>query len=300
MAMTHLLRMPDDAGTPAFAAAVGRSTAIGSAPGLASAVYEGWVRHRRHSPHPYAFRYRVAMLYIDLAEVDRLFEGRWLWSARRRNVAEFRRSDYFGDSALSLDEAIRRHVETRTGTRPGGPIRLLTHLRNFGAAFNPVSFYYCYAEDGSTLQAIVAEITNTPWKERHAYVLAVASAQQNGSALRWEFGKAFHVSPFMPMQRDYAWRFTAPGDSLRVHMDVCRPLTDNAPDSRAIAAPVREFDATLVLQRRPISAGNLARVLLRYPLMTARIVAAIHWQALRIYLRGNPVYDHPGKADRKR
>jgi hypothetical protein len=220
------------------------------------------------------------MLYLDLDEVDRLFAGRWLWSAGRRNLAEFRRSDYLGDPGVALAEAVRQRVRAETGNAPRGPIRLLTHLRYFGHCFNPVSFYYCYAEDGKTLEAIVAEITNTPWKERHCYVLPVASAQPRGHALAWTFAKEFHVSPFLPLQRGYAWRLTAPADALRVHMDVCN-------------GDACEVDATLVLERRPVNAANLARVLLRFPAMTLRIVAAIHWQALLLWLRRNPVYDHP-------
>jgi len=251
-----------------------------------SAVYEGWVRHRRHWPHAHEFRYKICMLYLDLDEVDRLFADRWLWSAGGRNLAEFRRTDYLGDPRLPLAEAVRERVRAETGKAPRGPIRLLTHLRYFGHCFNPVSFYYCYAEDGKTLETIVAEITNTPWKERHSYVLPVASAQQHGRAFGWSFAKAFHVSPFLPMQRGYAWRLTAPADALRVHMDVC-------------AGDACEVDATLVLERRPVNAGNLARVLLRFPAMTLRIVAAIHWQALRLWLRRNPVYDHPSLSSGK-
>jgi len=257
----------------------------------ASAIYEGSVRHRRHVPHANAFRYRMYMLYLDLAEVEALLRPRWLWSHDRRNAAEFRRSDYFGDPLRPLDACIRERVALDTGHAPRGPIRLLTHLRYFGFAFNPVSFYYCYAEDGTTLEAILAEITNTPWKERHAYVLPADAAERCGSALRWSFDKAFHVSPFVPMRRMYSWRFTPPGETLRVHMDVLDP---------AAGAEARELDATLVLRRHAFTAGNLARVLARHPFMTAKVVAAIHWQALRIRLRGNPVYDHPGPEEAQR
>jgi uncharacterized protein len=245
-----------------------------------SCIYEGWVRHRRHAPHAHAFRYRMYFLFLDLAELDRVFARRWLWSVNRRNVAEFRRSDYLGDPSVPLDAAVRARIRQVSGRAPTGPIRLLTHLRTCGHCFNPVSLYYCYADDGVTLDTIVAEITNTPWKERHSYVLPVAGAERHGAALRWDFRKAFHVSPFMPMQRDYAWRFTAPDAALRVHMDV-------------LDGAMRDFDATLVLERRPLTGMNLARALLRFPALTLRVVAAIHWQAFLIFLRRNPVYSHP-------
>jgi DUF1365 family protein len=247
---------------------------------LACAVYEGVVRHRRLVPHPHAFQYRMAQLYLDLDEIDRAFAQRWLWSAGRHNVAQFRRSDYLGPAELTLAEAVRRRVQQATGHRPLGPIRLLTHLRYFGYVFNPVSFYYCYDCDGVTLIAIVAEITNTPWKERHAYVLPIETALALGGALYWSFPKTFHVSPFMPMAREYAWRLTTPGANLLVHMDVLH-------EGR------REFDATLALKRRPLSSASLARVLWRYPLMTVQVVGGIHWQALRLWVKRNPIHNHP-------
>lgn len=255
---------------------------MSSAPvtGIASAMYEGNVRHRRHGPRPHEFGYRMAQLLLDLDEVDTLFADRWFWSSNGRNLAEFRRSDYFGPSDVPLAEAVRDRIQASTGIRPGGPIRMLSHLRYGGFVFNPVSFYYCYAGDGQRLDYVVAEITNTPWKERHAYVLPVAEAQPRGRAWHWDFAKAFHVSPFIGMQRQYRWSFTAPDADLRVHMDVLR-------DGE------REFDATLSLQRLPLDGHALARVLWRYPLMTVQVVGAIHWQALRLWLKRIPVHDHP-------
>ncbi len=252
---------------------------------LASAVYEGIVHHRRYGPRAHQFKYRMAQLFLDLDELDGVFADRWFWSVNRRNLAEFRRSDYLGPAGRPLGDAVRDCVAGALGRRPTGPIRLLTHLRFAGHGFNPVSFYYCYAADGARVEYIVAEITNTPWHERHAYVLAAQSAQQRGAALQWTFEKAFHVSPFIPMDRTYEWRLSSPGERLNVHMGVLR---EGEP----------EFDADLALRREPLNAASLSRVLLRFPLMTTQVVTAIYWNALRLWLKGTPVHSHPSIAAR--
>jgi DUF1365 family protein len=253
-----------------------------------SAIYFGQVRHRRTGPVEHAFRYRMFMLYLDLAELPRVFQGRWLWSTRRPALARFRREDHFGDPARPLDACVRDLVARETGRRPGGPVRLLTNLRYFGYVFNPVSFYYCFDENDTRVETIVAEVTNTPWGERHCYVLPQALNEGRGDTGRFRPRKVMHVSPFMPMDVDYDWRFGTPGGRLSVHME-------NARAGRKI------FDATLVLQREEIRAGVLARALAGYPLITLKIIAAIHWQALKLWLKGAPVHDHPAKAaDRRR
>jgi len=250
-----------------------------------SAIYEGWVRHRRFRPAEHDFRYRMFQLYLDLDELPGLFDGRWLWSLDRTNLAQVRRSDYFGNPAIPLATAVRNRVQAETGTRPTGPIRLLTNGRYFGVLMNPVSFYYGFADDGLTLEWILAEITNTPWGERHAYLLPVAAATTSGRALHWELAKEFHVSPFIPMDRTYQWAFTVPGETLHVHMDV----TDG---------DEREFDATLSLDRRVFSANTLASSLARYPLHTAKVAAAIYWQAARLWFKRVPLQPHPKLLNR--
>jgi uncharacterized protein len=233
------------------------------------------------------------MMYIDLAELPHLFDGAPGWSARRRALAWFKRSDYLLPHSVPLDRAVRDLVEERTGARPLGPIRLLTHLRYFGYCMNPVSFYYCFDTGGEILQTIVAEITNTPWGERHQYVLRAeahpvgahpADASKVGtnpiSLTRFDFAKDFHVSPFMPMQMRYLWSFNRPSRRLFVNM---RNLSAGAP----------VFTATLSLCEEPVTPTALLRALACYPFMTLRVIAAIHWQALRLWAKRTPSYAHP-------
>ena len=241
-----------------------------------SCIYQGQVWHRRLTPRHHEFQYRLYMLYLDLAELPALFDAYWLWSARGLNLAWFRASDHYSEGQAPLDTAIRNLVLAHCGRRPDGPIRLLTQLRCFGYYMNPVCFYYCWDRSDHSVEFIVAEVSNTPWGERHWYVLQAAS-----DTLQFNSPKAFHVSPFMPMQQDYRWRFNPPGEMLSVNIE-------NYQDD------VRIFQAGLQLQSQQINSVNLRRVLLSHPFMTGKIVAAIYWQALRLWLKRTPVFDHPG------
>jgi DUF1365 family protein len=248
-----------------------------------SCLYRGWVRHRRLESAQHEFRYRLCLLYLDLEELPGALDGYWLWSARRPAPVRWHRADHHGEAGKPLDGSIRDLVEARGGRRPRGPIRLLTQPRYFGYGFNPVSFYYCYEEDGSTLEAIVAEINNTPWGEQHCYVLPARANAGTARKLRFRFGKDFHVSPFLPMDMDYDWRFTTPHERLLVHMENWR-------DERLA------FDATMTLEREPLGSAALARALLAYPFMTGKVAGAIYWQALRLWLKRVPFFTHPEKT----
>lgn len=248
-----------------------------------SCIYSGQLEHHRRTPVAHAFRHRLFMVYLDLDELPEVFDRRWLWSARRPALAWFRRRDHFGDPSQPLADCVRERVQAQLGFTPGGPVRVLTHLRYLGHCFNPVSIYYCFDGPGERVEAMVLEVTNTPWKECHCYVLAPESTE--AGSCRFRFGKDFHVSPFLPMDLDYDWTFAPPGDALKVRMSARR-------DGR------RVFGASLAMRRQPLSGPVMAARLARQPAMTLKVVALIHWQALRLWWKGVPYVAHPGAGGR--
>jgi DUF1365 family protein len=237
-----------------------------------SCLYEGRVAHRRRAPVEHSFGYPVAMLYLDLDELPRALARHPLWSATRPAPGRIRRRDLLGDPAVPLGEAVRNEVARQAGARPPGPIRLLTTPRTFGHAFNPVSFYYCFAADGVAVEAVVAEVTNTPWGERHAYVMDPSGG---GSE------KVFHVSPFMGMDHRYRWELTTPAQALAISI---------ASDRNG----ERVFHAALRLERAPLDRRALTRVLVRHPAAGLVTLARIYAQALQLKLKGAPYFPHPG------
>ena len=262
-----------------------------------SAVYEGWVRHRRFEPVEHSFRYRLFLMYLDLEELPGALDPYPLWSARRRAPACFRRADFMGDPCRPLAECARDEVERKSGRRPAGPVRLLANLRYLGHAFNPVSFYYCFDATDERVEAIVADVNNIPWGERHPYVLS--RGERRGPVLGGELGKELHVSPLMGMDQSYSFRAAEPGPTLSVHIE-SRPVQRAsvltgpqrvAPDPGAGGG--KQFDATLSLRRRELSRSLLTRMLLQYPGMSLQVVAKIYAQSLRLKLRGARYFPHP-------
>ena len=260
------------------AAPAGGAAGPERAGGLASAVYHGTVRHRRHSPVRHSFNYRHTMLYLDLDELPAALDVHPLYSARRPALARLRRSDHIGPADRPLADCVRDIVGERTGRRPAGPVRLLTTLRQFGHAFNPVSFHYCFDGAGTRVEAVVAHVSNTPWGESHAYVLERSGEE---TTLRELIDKRFHVSPFIGMDHRYDWRVGEPGERLAVHID----------ELDGDGATV--FDATLSLRRAPLDRRELSRALARFPLTSLRVLSLIYLNAVALKLRGAPYHPHP-------
>ena len=260
-----------------------------------SCLYHGFVRHRRFQPAENRFRFSLFQPYLDLDELGQVFDGSWLWSVERFGLAQFRRSDHFGDQQRPLKECVLEEVERQTGERLAGPVRLLTNLRYFGYIINPVSYFFCFDSTGQRVQAVLAEVTNTPWGERHLYVLP-AIRNQDGTCRQLWNDKVFHVSPFMQMNQRYSWRMSEPGRSLFIHIENHVRGSDAAASERAGRDGTNLFDVTMRMRRCEITPAILRKTLLSQPILTARVAAAIYWQAFRLWRKGVPFVPHPKSA----
>lgn len=245
-----------------------------------SCIFEGNVSHCRFEPLEHRFHYRLFMLYLDLSEVSDLVGPGKLISNRKSALSSFQDTDHLNGNG-SLDSQVRDLVQEQTATRPTGPVRLLTQLRYFGYYFSPLNIFYVFSADDSKVESVVAEVNNTPWGERHMYVLWQGNSL-NSSDLRFEHPKEMHVSPFMDMEMMYRWQLSTP----KQHLSVC---LENIRDDR------RLFAASMSLKRRELTRSQLRWMTVRYPFMTAQIIAAIHYQALKLWWKKCPVYVHPNK-----
>jgi len=246
---------------------------------MESCLYEGVVYHERLQPVKHRFHYRLYTNYIDLDEVPGLLRA-GLLSERRFSLNGFLRCDHFGDPKQRLAESVRELVTRETGLVVDGPIRLLTQLRTFGCYFSPLNLFFCYGADGSGLQAVVAEVQNTPWLQRHCYVLWQGNQVGTGPEAEYRHPKAFHVSPFMGMDVDYQWRLLVPAERLLIGIV-------NTQGNETL------FRASMALRRVPLSRRTQSTMQWRYPFMTARITAAIYLQAFSLWRKKCPFYPHP-------
>jgi uncharacterized protein len=248
---------------------------------MESALYVGRLRHRRFTPKEHSFEYPVFLSLLDVDEIPELMRRSPLSSYERWNVVSYFGRDHFGDPAKNLRGRIEADARKNGVALPDGKIFLLTHLRYFGYVFNPVSFFYFYDAQGQ-LRQMMAEVNNT-FGESHNYWLTPDNERKAAAARRYTTEKRMHVSPFMGMDLDYDWIFTEPGERLVAHMNTLQ-----------CGKPF--FDATLKLQRREWTRAELHRVLAAYPLMTARVIGAIHWEALKLWIKRVPVFTHPVKT----
>ncbi len=245
---------------------------------MESGLFRGTLRHRRFDPVRHEFTYSLFMAFLDIDRLPELMCAAPFLSLNRPNIASFYEADHFGDRTKPLRERIEEDAAAHGISLPDGKIFLLTHLRYLGYAFNPISLYYCYNRAGE-LEMVLAEVNNT-FGETKNYWLTTLNQLPASNARRYRCPKAMHVSPFNKMELDYEFVLTEPGDALVAHMNT---LDDGK----------HFFDATLSLRREEWSARNTGLALLRFPWMTAKVIGAIHWEALRLWLKKAPVYTHP-------
>ena len=253
---------------------------------LQPGIYIGSVRHRRFTPRSHAFHYSLFMVWLDIDRIPELMSVSRLTGYNRHALAAFHDADHFGDTGKSLRARLAQRAIEAGRTLGDGPIFVLTHLRYAGYVFNPITLFYCY-DHAYRLRSVVAEVNNTfggqqtYWLEGHADASA---------PLRARVAKELYVSPFMPFDVAYDFVLTPPGRQLLVHMNVQR--------GNASTAGQRCFDATMQMEYRPWTPREIRRALMAFPLMTVKVIVAIHWEALRLWLKGLRVQPFPSPADR--
>jgi uncharacterized protein len=259
-------------------------------------LYTGTLRHRRFRPREHEFTYKLFMAWLDIDRIPELM-GKSPWTSYNRfNWASFEERDHFGDPRLPLRERVAQDARTHGVPLPEGPIFLLTHLRYLGYCFNPISFYFCYDRSGH-LDTILAEVNSTfresrnywLWRKNRQFSADPLEPDSSATVLRYRCPKTMHVSPFMDMNLDYEFVLTEPGEKLVAHMN-----TIGRGPAFEFFRP--SFDATLALEHEPLTKRTLGLALLRHPWMTAKVIGAIHWEALCLFLKRLPVYTHPARV----
>ncbi|GMM71961.1 DUF1365 domain-containing protein [Alteromonas gracilis] len=241
-----------------------------------SAIYKGKVYHQRFKPTQHKFDYDIYLFWLKLDEEELATLSHKLkyFSAEGKARVRFKREDYLGDPSLSLRQAVlNRMIELNDGTPLSGDVFMLGQLRMWGWYFSPVNFYYLRNTDGKFTH-MLAEVSNTPWNERHHYLVNLDTQDDTP--------KAFHVSPFNPMDMTYKWSISQPSTRLSLAMDCVR--SD------------KEFSAGINLTKFTLDNANLTQALKRIPSMTIKTVAGIYWHALKLLLKRTPLYTHPEKS----
>ncbi len=236
---------------------------------LNSSLCQGVVRHRRYKPISHRFSYSLFMPLLDLDELEGLDKEIWFFNLKKWGIASFYYKDYM-EGKKNTKEAVQDKVHQLTGMRLSGKVLTLCHLRYFGLYFSPVNFYYLY-DDKQTWRYLLAEVSNTPWNERHYYAIPACS--------NFSHSKAFHVSPFNPIEQEYRWQLKPLEDKAFIHLNVLRKTQ-------------KEFDATLLLKRFPLSGKTLASAMIKMPSMTLKMLVYIYWQAVKLWFKGAVFYTH--------
>ncbi|MCW8093020.1 DUF1365 domain-containing protein [Alteromonas sp. ASW11-130] len=237
---------------------------------IQSAIYHGKVFHQRFRPNRHAFDYSIFLFWLKLDEVEKISKTVKHFSQSRFSLFQFRRSDYLGSAKASLSDAVRAEMTSLNGAQLNGEVFLLGQLRTLGFYFSPVNFYFLRNVEGK-FSHMLAEVSNTPWQEKHCYLVDLDKQKDSK--------KAFHVSPFNPMNMMYKWRITQPNDQLSITLDCHQEQKD--------------FTARLSLQRKELTSHSLRTNLLKISGMTIKTVMGIYFQALKLWLKGTPIYPHP-------